>query len=327
VFVLSLFGIVVLHELGHALVARRYGVKTQDITLLPIGGVARLERIPEEPRQELAVAVAGPAVNVVLAIVIYAVLALGRGLAPSGEVFHLGGKFLDQLLWVNVFLVVFNMLPAFPMDGGRVLRAFLALRMDYVRATQIAASVGQAMAILFGFVGFMVNPILIFIALFVWIGASQEASMVLMRSALKGIPIRQAMITEFHTLHPGDPLTAGVDYVVRGFQQDFPVVDEREHVVGILTRRDLIGALAKDGPSQHVADVMRREFVTAHPGEMLQTTFSRLQEDASRTLPVVENDRLIGLVTAENRAEVLMIQQALREQSNHLTTVHMDGHG
>lgn len=313
VLVLSLFGIVVLHELGHALVARRFGIRTQNITLLPIGGVARLERIPEDPRQELAVAVAGPAVNVVLAIVLYIILALGRGFAPSTEVFRHGGAFLDQLLWVNITLVVFNMLPAFPMDGGRALRAVLAMRLDYVRATQIAASIGQAMAILFGFVGFMVNPILVFIALFVWIGASQEASMVMMRSAIKGIPIRQAMITEFHTLRPDDPLTVGVDHVVRGFQQDFPVVDDGGQVVGILTRTDLLAALAKEGPTKRVKEVMQREFITAHPRDMLQTAFARLQGDVSRTVPIIENGCLVGLATAENLAEVLMIQEALHE--------------
>ena len=313
VFILALFGIVVLHELGHALAARHYGIPTRDITLLPIGGVARLERMPEDPRQELVVALAGPAVNVVLAAGIYLGLALGQGLSPAGDVLRIGGSFLDQLLWVNVSLAVFNLLPAFPMDGGRVLRAFLALGLDYVRATQIAASIGQGMALLFGFLGLFFNPFLVFIALFVWLGAAQEASLVQMRSALGGIPVMRAMITDFRALRPDDPLARAVEHILAGFQQDFPVVEEDGRIVGVLTRNDLAAALGQHGPEAHVGDVMQREFVTTDPREMLQTAFARVQSDGSRTLPVVESGRLLGLLTADNLAEVLMIQEALRE--------------
>ena len=312
VFILALFGIVVLHELGHALTARRYGIRTRDITLLPIGGVARLERMPEDPRQELVVALAGPAVNVVLAAGIYLVLALGQGPSPVGEVLRVGGGFLDQLFWVNVSLALFNLLPAFPMDGGRVLRALLAMRLDYVRATQVAASVGQAMALLFAFLGLFFNPFLIFIALFVWLAAAQEASLVQMRSALGGIPVMRAMITDFRTLRPDDPLARAVEYVQAGFQQDFPVVEDGR-LVGVLRRNDLTAALGRYGPEARVSDVMQREFVTADPREMLQTAFARLQDCDCHTLPVVQDGRLLGLVTADNLAEVLMIQEALRE--------------
>ena len=170
-FILALFVCVLLHEFGHALTARRYGVRTRDIILLPIGGVARLERIPEKPRQELWIALAGPAVNVVIAVALAVWLQVTGGWQPVEELTVTGGSFVERLLVVNIFLVVFNLIPAFPMDGGRVLRALLGLKLDYVRATQIAASIGQALALGFGFLGLFSNPFLVFIALFVWIGA------------------------------------------------------------------------------------------------------------------------------------------------------------
>ena len=203
-FIVALFTIVVLHELGHALTARRFGIRTRDITLLPIGGVARLERIPENPKQELLVALAGSAVNVVLAALLFVVLFVGAELSAAKEFKLVGGHFLAKLMWVNVSLAVFNLLPTFPMDGGRVLRALLAMRMDYVRATNIAASIGQGLAWVFGIIGLFTNPFLMFIALFVWMGAAQEAGQAQMKSALAGLPVSRVMMTEFRTLAPND---------------------------------------------------------------------------------------------------------------------------
>jgi Zn-dependent protease len=238
-FILALFACVVLHEFGHALMAARYGIKTRDITLLPIGGLARLERMPDKPLQELWVALAGPAVNVVIAAGLFVLLQFTSAWAPLEQLSVASGPFLQRLMVVNVILVVFNMLPAFPMDGGRVLRALLATRLEYTRATQIAASIGQSMALVFGFLGFFYNPFLMFIALFVWIGAAQEASMAQMKSSLAGIPVMRAMITDFQTLTPRDPLARATERILAGSQQDFPVLDNGQ-VVGILTRHDLI---------------------------------------------------------------------------------------
>lgn len=310
-FILALFGCVLLHELGHVLAARRYGIPTRDITLLPIGGLARLERMPEKPRQELWVALAGPAVNVVIAVVLFGWLTLTNGWAPLGEMGAATGPFLERMWLANMWLVLFNLIPAFPMDGGRVLRALLASRMEYVKATQIAAGVGQGLAFVFGLAGLFTNPMLLFVALFVWIGASQEAGATEMKSALSGTPIRAAMVTDFRELAPADTLADAVRLVLQGSQEDFPVVEGRR-VVGILTRADLLAALAEHGAAQPVAGVMRRDFHLTDSTEMLETAFERLQECECHTMPVVHDGRLVGLLTMENLGEYFLIQAAMK---------------
>lgn len=309
-FILVLFGCVVLHEFGHALAARRYGIATRDITLLPIGGVARLERMPENPQQELRVALAGPAVSLAIAAALFVGLQVQSALQPITVLSVAGGSFFQRLMVINVFLALFNLLPAFPMDGGRVLRALLATRMEYTQATQTAAAIGQGMALLLGFLGLLINPFLLFIALFVWIGASQEASMVQVKSALAGIPIAKATITDFRTLSPEDPLTRAVALTLAGSQQDFPVV-QHDHVVGVLTRSNLLVALAHGGHNRLVADVMQQQFQVAESSEMLETVFQRLQTCECHTLPVLHKQQLVGLVTMDNVGEFLMIQAAL----------------
>lgn len=312
-FILTVFSIVVLHELGHALTARRYGIKTKDIILLPIGGVARLEKMPENPRHEILVGLAGPAVNVVLAVALAAVVAVLRGPEALLGVDALEGSFLARLAWVNVFLAIFNLLPAFPMDGGRVLRALLALRLDRVRATQIAAHLGQGLALLLGLLGLLVNPVLVFIALFIWMGAAEEAAMTQMSSALKGIPVERGMIREFHVLSPRDHLDVPIALILGGFQADFPVL-EGSKVVGVLTREDMLKALASDGVEGHVAEAMQTDFRTAHPREMLEPVLARLQGCKCRSVPVLYDDQLVGIVTLDNISELLMVQTALQER-------------
>jgi Zn-dependent protease len=182
-FILALFACVLLHEFGHAFAARGFGIETPDITLLPIGGVARLSRIPEKPWQELVVAIAGPLVNVVIAAALIFVI---HGSASLEQLEYLESprtELLAKLASVNVMLILFNLIPAFPMDGGRVLRALLAMAMPYARATQIAAWIGQGLAVVFGIFGIFGNPFLIFIAFFIFVGAQQEAAMARSRGA------------------------------------------------------------------------------------------------------------------------------------------------
>ena len=188
VFILAIFSCVVLHELGHALAAKKYGIKTRDIILLPIGGVARLEKMPNQPIQELWVALAGPAVNVVIVALLAVYLWITNTLTPDNQLTMTTAAFVERIMGVNIFLILFNMIPAFPMDGGRVFRALLATRLAYVRATQISANLGQAIALLFGIIGLFYNPILLFIAFFVWMGAAQETRMIRMKSVLDRIP-------------------------------------------------------------------------------------------------------------------------------------------
>ncbi|MBV6452425.1 MAG: putative zinc metalloprotease Rip3 [Anaerolineales bacterium] len=311
-FILALFLCVVLHEYGHALTARKYGVKTRDITLYPIGGVARLERMPDKPIEELWVAVMGPAVNVIIAGILFTVLFLTGGLASLRDLTVASGSFLLRLMAVNIYLVLFNLIPAFPMDGGRVLRALLAMRMDYVRATQIAANIGQGVAFLFGFIGLFGNATLLFIAFFVWIGASQEASMALMKNSLSGIPVTRAMLTDFKTLSPRDTLAQVVGLVLAGSQHDFPVIDANGVVMGILERDAFIAALSHQGQSAPVVGVMRRDLPSVDSHDMVETALLRLQETGAKALPVTHAGQFVGLITAENITEFLMIRSALR---------------
>ncbi|MBL8099867.1 MAG: site-2 protease family protein [Anaerolineales bacterium] len=311
IFILALFACVILHEYGHALTARKFGVKTRDITIYPIGGVARLERMPEKPIEELWVALMGPAVNVVIALILFAYLFLTSSLFRLGDLSIASGSFLGRLLVVNIILVLFNLLPAFPMDGGRVLRSLLAMRMDYVRATQIAATIGQGIALLFGLIGLFGNASLLFIAFFIWIGASQESSMTQMKNAISGIPVGRAMLTDYKSLSPRDPLERMSQLLLAGSQHDFPVVDE-ERIVGVVTRDDFIKALSQHGDKIAISAVMKKDLPEIDSYEMVENALEKIQESGVPALPVTHAGQLVGIITAENITEYLMIRSAIR---------------
>jgi Zn-dependent protease/CBS domain-containing protein len=315
-FMILLFACVLAHEFGHIFVARYFGVTTPTVTLLPIGGVAQLERIPEKPSEEFLVAIAGPLVNVVIAIVL--VVFLGASLDAR----HLAGvdnsavHMLDRLAAVNIFLVVFNLIPAFPMDGGRVLRALLATRLGYTRATEIAASIGQVVAFGLGFLGLFGNPLLIFIAIFVYLAAASEAQLAAVRAMSRGVPVGAAMITQFATLPVEAPIGDAVELLLRTSQTEFPVVDAAGRLVGLLGRNDMIKALKAQGPEARVADVMITEVPTIPARGRLDEAFRLLQEKSAPAVGVVDGSgRLAGLVTSETIGEMLMVREALPEDT------------
>ncbi|WP_164658716.1 site-2 protease family protein [Tropicibacter sp. Alg240-R139] len=308
-FVLALFACVLAHEFGHALMARRYGVKTPDITLLPIGGLARLERMPEKPAQEIAVALAGPAVNVV----IWGVLIL-LGAWPQFDTLNNidtpAADFMSRLAVVNLFLAIFNMIPAFPMDGGRVFRAFLCLTMDRVRATRIASIAGQVVAVLLGFSGLMTgNPVLVLIAVFVFVAANAENQDVAMRSISRRLLARDAMITSFERLSPDDTLTTTADAVIRTTQHEFPVVDHQGYLLGFVTRERLFQVLAEDTPrNTSVREIIDTNIPRVPLTTGLEAVLGSLHEGAAAVAVCTPDGQLIGYITRENVGELMIIK-------------------
>ncbi len=314
-FIVVMFACVVLHEFGHVLAARGYGIKTPDITLLPIGGVARLERMPRKPSQEFVVAVCGPLVNVIIAAAIWLGLGVTAKIHPSFD-FLQPGHFLQKLMVWNVIMVAFNMIPAFPMDGGRVLRAVLAMFMDYGAATRLAATTGQGIAMLVAITMLLTatfHPLLLLIAFFIFMAAGQEAALVTQQEATRSLRVHDAMLTDFRTLTPEATLRDGVELLLAGTQQDFPVLDSHGGVLGMLTRRDLISALSENGPAHPVRDVMRPCPASTQPAINLTQAIDALNAGDSPMLPVTDpaSGALVGLLTAENVGEALMVRAAL----------------
>lgn len=311
-FMVLLFLCVVAHEFGHILTARAFGVQTPDVILLPIGGVARLERIPETPREEFLIAIAGPMVNVAIALGL--MLFAGAHLSGSSLATVESAKIsvVDRLAAVNLFLVLFNLIPAFPMDGGRVLRALLATRLGFVRATEIAAMIGQWVAFGLGFVGLFGSPMLIFIAIFVYLAATSEAHMVALRAVSRGVPVGTAMMTQFATLTPEAHIDEAVETLLRTSQSEFPVVDAAKRPTGLLTRADLIRALKQLGPDARVKDAMSEAFPQVSSRGTLEEALRILQEKQAQAVAVVDAEgRLAGMVSSETLGEMMLIAEAM----------------
>lgn len=309
---LSVFGCVLLHELGHALAARPFGIKTRDITLLPIGGLARLDRMPRDPKQELWIALAGPLVNVVIAAGLFGVLAglnQVQPVVPETLVTRTPAGFVMTLMWLNVVMVLFNLLPAFPMDGGRVLRALLGFVMDFPRATEIAAATGQAMAMLFAVAGLFYNPWLLLIALFVFVAAGAEASQVRFREMARHLDVADAMMTDFRTLAPDDSLSHAAEVLLAGAQQDFPVVDAASgDIHGVLTRQILIREICNQNGYRLVGDVMVEMTDSVSAFLPLNEAVQQMQRTQMPCLPVLREGRIVGVLTTENIGELVMLR-------------------
>lgn len=317
VFILALFACVIFHEFGHALTAKLYNIPTKDVTVYPIGGVATLESMPRKPEQELVVALAGPAVNIVIAAALWIYMQLSAAMPDWTALTttdHMQTMpFAFNLFAANIILALFNLIPAFPMDGGRVLRAFLAFKMDRAKATRIAAGVGQFLAILLVFLGFFYNFWLVFIGLFIYLGAGSEATYEATHSILAGYDVRKVLMTRFTTLLPGDSLEKAVQILLDGKEQDFIVATDGQ-VKGMLSRKELIQGLSAFGKSSPVMNSMRTDFTMLSPDMSLQDVYSKMMAKGHKVYPVQENGKLVGMVDKENISELILVQQALSEK-------------
>ena len=310
-FISILFLCVVLHEFGHVWAARRYGIRTSDVTLLPIGGVASLERMPEKPGQEIVVALAGPAVNFVIALVLMVVVGARFDLSQVAQLEQAQSTLTARVAAANIALAVFNLIPAFPMDGGRVLRALLAIPLGYTQATRVAATIGQVLAIGFAFLGLFGNPLLVLIAVFIFLAASGEAGFVQAREYTRGFLASQAMITAYQQLGPGATVDDAAAMLLRTTQQEFPVVDTAGRLQGVLTRDALIAALRDGGGDKPVAEFMARDVPTVRENTCLDSIYQDLMRRTVRMIGVVDaNQRLVGYITPENMSELVLIRSS-----------------
>ena len=309
-FLVGLFASVLLHEMGHAFVGRRFGVKTTEIVMFPIGGLSRMERMLR-PTEELLIAIAGPVVNLVLSFGIFTYMYAMHLAVPirlADLLQPTDANALARLAYGNLVLAGFNLLPAFPMDGGRILRALLSYIRPEDEATRLAAWLGRMLAISIALYG-LLSPqfMLVFFAMFIYLGAAQEGAAAMGRTLTHGIPVRAAMITEFHTLDHGNTVRDAANLLLSTSQQDFPVI-HGDQVVGMLGRNLLLKALANQGPDAYVAGVMDRDFLSLEPNSDLAGVLP-LMAQAGRCALVMDHNGLLGLLTTDNLSEFLLLRR------------------
>src|ERR671917_969590 len=308
VMIVALFFCVLLHEFGHSLVAQRLGIGIHSITLLPIGGVSNLESLPEKPADEVKISVAGPLVSVVLALIFFGV-GLLLGAVPSTPAdpftgFGSVGQFFFYLGYLNAVLAVFNLLPAFPLDGGRILRGLLATRLGAVRATDVSSTIGQIFAAVFFLVGLLSGDILLaLVAVFIFFGASGEAQMVKQRKLTGGLTVSDVMGTKprTETVTPNHTFGQVLELVLHGYQEDFPVLDDGNHLVGMLTREEIMTAAHSPERYSSVRDLIKTNVPTiSSEADLFEDGLRILQQSSLRALPVTENGELVGMLTIED---------------------------
>ena len=311
VLVLIVFTCVVFHELMHSIVAQKFGIRVRDITLLPIGGIASMDRMPENPMQEFLISIAGPLSNIALAAFLFFILYHAAWM-PHMILFNptLGDTWLNMLAWIawiNLFLAGFNLLPAFPMDGGRVLRSLLATKMDYSRATKIAVNIGHIFAIFFGYIGLIQgNIILILIAVFIYMAASAEESHVNLKESLKSFKVKDVLTSQFLTLGKDTLISEVLELTFKTRQEDFPVM-EGDKMTGFITRGDVIGAMHKYGPAKRIFDIMRTDVPVVSPEDRLTKIQRLMEEKQIKALPVARGSAVCGVVTLEDIGRVYSI--------------------
>jgi Zn-dependent protease/CBS domain-containing protein len=309
-FLLLLFVCVLLHEFGHILTARYFGVRTPDVILLPIGGMSRMERIPDEPRQELLIAIAGPAVSLAIALVL--ILVLG-GLPNPLDIWpeNPGRSMLAQLAWANLMLLAFNLVPAFPMDGGRVLRAILSSRFGHAKGTRIAAGIGQALAIAIGLAALFAGQILLaLIALFIYFAAGAEAGLSRMHNVTHGLAAADVMITDYVALPADAPVSDAAEALIRTSQREFPVIDGAGRLRGFLTRDGIIKALRQSGPDTPVSEAMQDNIPSIPARHHVEEAVQHLEQGAPAVAVTGAAGQIVGFITWENLIEQQMISTA-----------------
>jgi len=309
-FIGAVFACVLIHEIGHSLIARRFGKEVKSITLLPIGGVATMEEMPEKPAQEIVMSLVGPLINLAIAGILYVIVGRWSGISVPTIQPDLSRSFLAGLIGINIMLAIFNLIPAFPMDGGRVLRGILAMTMDYVRATSLAVAIGQILAMLFIFYGVFFNWWIAIIGLFLYIGAGGEKQQVILKSVLHAIPASEAMTTTFRTLRPDEPIARALEHFYHGCQDDFPVVGEAG-IEGILTRDRILATIHDKGVNVPVSDVMDRDFASVTPRTPLDEIYKKSMTGGKTAVAVVDGSTVKGMLCMDGISRFLAVKAAL----------------